>query len=464
MDAAGPGKRANQIHSKAPPRRIFRARHRSIGNGDIVRQLLVAPHQCARLHRARIQDRRCLLREMRRPGGPSTATATSSRPRTAVTAGSRRHISTTSICAPWALPTRTPGGSERSPPPLGCSTPRTADKAGSRSTYRPVRRPLSAASASWTPTRCTRPAPISPISRPPSSRPRMAARPGPRSTCRHTRRSWSTSFSRTQNEGWVVGGRDDVGRPTPQRKRDDVKPVVLHTTDGGATWTDRLVAIRRFFPRGEWGWKIQMLDAQTLFVSLENMLDGAILRSDDGGLTWRRIPINDRQRNANLEGIGFVDRDRGWVGGWGDIDFVGRFHQRLYRWRQELGQRQSRSASASIAFASSAIRSPSRMRVATPCTNSPTSHPSPPCRMAAAARRRDGGAPAIGDRRAVSTSRFPAGAHRLKINIWDRFGRHVNVLAEEISPAAGPENLVMGLPRHERRSPAARRLHHSHQH
>ena len=35
----------------------------------------------------------------------------------------------------------------------------------------------------------------------------------------------------------------------------------------------------------------------------------------------------------------------------------------------------------------------------------------------------------------------PAGAHHLKINIWDRFGRHVNVLAEEISPAAGPRTL-----------------------
>jgi hypothetical protein len=31
----------------------------------------------------------------------------------------------------------------------------------------------------------------------------------------------------------------------------------------------------------------------------------------------------------------------------------------------------------------------------------------------------------------------PAGAARLKINIWDRFGRHVHVLAEETSPAPG---------------------------
>src|SRR4051794_15573557 len=94
-------------------------------------------------------------------------------------------------------------------------------------------------------------------------------------------------------EGWVVGGRDDVGQPMARRKRDDVEPVVLHTVDGGATWTDRLEPIRRLMPRGEWGWKIQAVDAQTMFVSLENLLDGAILRSDDGGLSWQRLRIND---------------------------------------------------------------------------------------------------------------------------------------------------------------------------
>jgi len=37
--------------------------------------------------------------------------------------------------------------------------------------------------------------------------------------------------------------------------------------------------------------------------------------------------------------------------------------------------------------------------------------------------------------------RVPPGARHLKINIWDRFGRHVNVLAEEILPAVGARTL-----------------------
>ena len=71
------------------------------------------------------------------------------------------------------------------------------------------------------------------------------------------------------------------------------------------------------FPFGEWGWKIQFLNEEVGFVSLENFTQGAILKTMDGGLTWKRLPINDPQHNANLEGIGFVDEQHGWVGGWG---------------------------------------------------------------------------------------------------------------------------------------------------
>ena len=50
---------------------------------------------------------------------------------------------------------------------------------------------------------------------------------------------------------------------------------------------------------------------------------GAILKTDDGGLhPGPGTPINDAQRNANLEGVGFVDA-RAWLGcaGWGDANF-----------------------------------------------------------------------------------------------------------------------------------------------
>jgi photosystem II stability/assembly factor-like uncharacterized protein len=64
------------------------------------------------------------------------------------------------------------------------------------------------------------------------------------------------------------------------------------------------------------------LTDQVGFVALENFCSGAILKTTNGGQTWQRLPINDAQNNANLEGIGFTDQDHGWVGGWGSADFL----------------------------------------------------------------------------------------------------------------------------------------------
>jgi photosystem II stability/assembly factor-like uncharacterized protein len=127
-----------------------------------------------------------------------------------------------------------------------------------------------------------------------------------------------------RNRGWVVGGRDAVGCPGRRATRDVVRPVVLFTQDGGDNWVD-LIPNKQRFPSGEWGWKIFFLDDGSGFVSLENFLDGAILKSTDGGKSWVRLRVNDQQRNSNLEGVGFISEGTGWVGGWGDIDFVGGF-------------------------------------------------------------------------------------------------------------------------------------------
>ncbi len=125
-------------------------------------------------------------------------------------------------------------------------------------------------------------------------------------------------FFTTRERGWVVGGKANVPNPS----RDDVKPVVLFTEDGGKTWVNRVANLQNEFPFGEWGWKIFFLNDLIGFVSLENMTAAAILKTTDGGLTWTRHKINDPQGNANLEGIGFVDPNHGWVGGWGDESFL----------------------------------------------------------------------------------------------------------------------------------------------
>jgi photosystem II stability/assembly factor-like uncharacterized protein len=110
--------------------------------------------------------------------------------------------------------------------------------------------------------------------------------------------------------GWVVGG---VGG----KSYDKLKPVIMHTSDGGKTWENRLQNSGIDFPTGEWGWKIQFLNPQLGFVSLENDTAAAILKTTDGGQSWKRIPITDPQKNVELEGVGFINEQVGWVGGWG---------------------------------------------------------------------------------------------------------------------------------------------------
>lgn len=110
--------------------------------------------------------------------------------------------------------------------------------------------------------------------------------------------------------GWVVGGKGGD-------EYEQLKPVVLRTNDGGNTWTNKLKGSGIQFPLGEWGWKIQFLDDNLGFISTENFNAAAILKTRDGGESWERIVVQDQQGNMNLEGIGFLDEYRGWVGGWG---------------------------------------------------------------------------------------------------------------------------------------------------
>ena len=117
--------------------------------------------------------------------------------------------------------------------------------------------------------------------------------------------------------GIVVGGK----AKTKTGRRKDLRPVVLVTSDGGVTWDDRAADLE--LPLGEWGWKVDFVDDEVGYVSLESFANGAVLRTADGGLTWERLPVTDPQGNTNLEGVGFLDRTTGWVGGWGDESFAG---------------------------------------------------------------------------------------------------------------------------------------------
>lgn len=239
-------------------------------------------------------------------------------------------------------------------------------------------------------------------------------------------------FFSDEQRGWVVGGKAEVANPT----RDDVIPVVLATQDGGQTWENRIAGMEGDFPRGEWGWKIQFVNDEVGFVSLENFVDGAILKTVDGGLTWERKPVDDPQGNANLEGIGFVDEQLGWVGGWGDRNFEGGFTSEtrdgaeMWADANHVGKFLNR-----FRF----IHEPELVGYASGDTVYKYS-------TAAVAPEVEGIAARPKEPQAFSKARLPlripvgtlSGAQSVRVDVWDRFGEHLATPLEETAPDDGP--------------------------
>lgn len=245
--------------------------------------------------------------------------------------------------------------------------------------------------------------------------------------------------------GWVVGGLADPSADPGQgsHRSENVRAVVLRTEDGGLTWTNKIADLAPEPPLGEWGWKIHFVDDRVGFVSLESEDRGAILRTDDGGETWERFEINDPQRNKNLEGIGFVDVRTGWVGGWGDADFVKGFSS------STLSGGQSWDDANHIGLFINRFRflgDPIEVGYAAGLTvYKYTDEP-----LAAATERAALPMPVIfNDREPLDVDPplqlpvvVPEGASRLVVNIWERYGRLVRRLVDEESPAAGPRTIA----------------------
>jgi photosystem II stability/assembly factor-like uncharacterized protein len=237
-----------------------------------------------------------------------------------------------------------------------------------------------------------------------------------------------------ERRGWVVGGKSDAAKAT----RDNVKAVVLYTEDGGQSWTNRAADLMATAPAGEWGWKIQFLDETIGFVSLESFKAGAILKTTDRGLTWHRIDITDPQKNANLEGVGFIDERHGWVGGWGDAQF------------QRLSTSETLDGGATWRDANDIGKALNRFRFfGKPVTLGYASGQTVYKYSADPVAPTAGGGPVLLAARQPDRVRdtlplaiaVPAGAKRLTVRVWDRFGERVDTPVDEANPAPGRRSI-----------------------
>jgi photosystem II stability/assembly factor-like uncharacterized protein len=265
-------------------------------------------------------------------------------------------------------------------------------------------------------------------------------------------RTWSTltipdgvnllidTYFTDEKNGWVVGGR---GGDAYKK----LTPVVLRTTDGGDHWEDRLQGSGIQFPLGEWGWKIQFLNDQLGFVSLENFEAAAILKTTDGGRTWKRIEVTDPQGNMNLEGIGFIDEKLGWVGGWGkeqvndstgwssgttdggatwfDANDIGRY---INRFRFTGTEPMVGYASGETIYQCVV-------------TDSDAQHATLATAARSFAEAAKSAMPTVTDKLQI-TADIPAGAKQLNISVWSPRQVLIKMLVDEKNPTPGPRSVT----------------------
>ena len=87
--------------------------------------------------------------------------------------------------------------------------------------------------------------------------------------------------------------------------------IILYTEDGGETWVEQFRSTRT----GEWCWKISFPSPEVGYVSLQrnSRTPIYILKTSDGGVSWEEKLFSDSY--YFVQGIGFIDEDRGWIGG-----------------------------------------------------------------------------------------------------------------------------------------------------
>lgn len=92
--------------------------------------------------------------------------------------------------------------------------------------------------------------------------------------------------------------------------------LILMTTDGGKKWTKRYQSNRPY----ELTWKSSFPTRQVGYVTVQSynpdktVTRRVVAKTTDGGKTWTEIPLAD-DFNLREFGIGFIDKNLGWVGG-----------------------------------------------------------------------------------------------------------------------------------------------------
>jgi photosystem II stability/assembly factor-like uncharacterized protein len=99
-------------------------------------------------------------------------------------------------------------------------------------------------------------------------------------------------------QGWAVGGKNNDTPGVPSG-------IILHTTDGGTTWTTQHTTTGHRF------WSVHFVDAATGWASGDF---GMIAKTTDGGATWESQIISAPDGSLGpIKDVQFIDANRGWA-------------------------------------------------------------------------------------------------------------------------------------------------------
>ncbi|HYV91124.1 MAG TPA: T9SS type A sorting domain-containing protein [Chitinophagales bacterium] len=93
----------------------------------------------------------------------------------------------------------------------------------------------------------------------------------------------------------------------------DDQAIIFYTDDGGATWATKYSGN----DYSTYAWKIQFLnrrDAVACIASTNASTGSEMIMSSDSGMTWQLKTVTPMYHE--LEGIGFMNKAHGWVGGY----------------------------------------------------------------------------------------------------------------------------------------------------
>ena len=92
-----------------------------------------------------------------------------------------------------------------------------------------------------------------------------------------------------------------------------LRGIIVRTADGGQTWNTVTVGN----DSNERIWKIQEINDSIMYASVEAFTSTPeYYKSIDGGLTWQLNSVTSAGVEGTIQGIGFLNEDIGWVGGY----------------------------------------------------------------------------------------------------------------------------------------------------